>query len=205
MGQFYYAAKAFDALEKLDPGSNYWEGKRGACVGVFQLILANKESRYVSFVSMYLSAIPASGSVAQSCHHILKIQKLLYFEYFFMRLCFVGNCSRTWFPSCRTRETLRSNTSFESWESGQKTTESFYRDSRGLLLSVTRKTLFCHLQRSFHLDVFSVFMNVIWNYFLLLFLLCSRVLYCNKLFLFVVFKCVTQKPKKYFLWKNNGE
>lgn len=49
MGQFYYAAKAFDALEKLDPGTNYWEGKRGACVGVFQLILANKESRYVLF------------------------------------------------------------------------------------------------------------------------------------------------------------
>uniref|UniRef100_A0A672HDJ6 Intraflagellar transport protein 56 n=1 Tax=Salarias fasciatus TaxID=181472 RepID=A0A672HDJ6_SALFA len=45
MGQFYYAAKAFDALEKLDPGSNYWEGKRGACVGVFQLILANKEPK----------------------------------------------------------------------------------------------------------------------------------------------------------------
>ena len=48
MGQFYYAAKAFDALEKLDPESNYWEGKRGACVGIFQLILANKESKYVS-------------------------------------------------------------------------------------------------------------------------------------------------------------
>lgn len=47
MGQFYYAAKAFDALEKLDPDSNYWEGKRGACVGVFQLIVANKESKYV--------------------------------------------------------------------------------------------------------------------------------------------------------------
>uniref|UniRef100_A0A3Q3XEE2 Intraflagellar transport protein 56 n=1 Tax=Mola mola TaxID=94237 RepID=A0A3Q3XEE2_MOLML len=45
MGLFYYAAKAFDALEKLDPDSNYWEGKRGACVGVFQLILANKESK----------------------------------------------------------------------------------------------------------------------------------------------------------------
>ncbi|KAM6941743.1 intraflagellar transport protein 56 isoform 2-T2 [Lycodopsis pacificus] len=44
MGQFYYAAKAFDALEKLDPGSDYWEGKRGACVGIFQLVLANKES-----------------------------------------------------------------------------------------------------------------------------------------------------------------
>lgn len=49
MGQFYYAAKAFDALEKLDPDSDYWEGKRGACVGVFQLILANKESKYASF------------------------------------------------------------------------------------------------------------------------------------------------------------
>lgn len=45
MGQFYYAAKAFDALEKLDPSSNYWEGKRGACVGIFQLILANKEPK----------------------------------------------------------------------------------------------------------------------------------------------------------------
>ncbi|KAF7213185.1 intraflagellar transport protein 56 [Nothobranchius furzeri] len=45
MGQFYYAAKAFDALEKLDPGSNYWEGKRGACIGMFQLILANKEPK----------------------------------------------------------------------------------------------------------------------------------------------------------------
>ena len=45
MGQFYYAAKAFDALEKLDPGSNYWEGKRGACVGIFQLILAGRESK----------------------------------------------------------------------------------------------------------------------------------------------------------------
>lgn len=45
MGQFFYAAKAFDALEKLDPDSNYWEGKRGACVGTFQLILAGRESR----------------------------------------------------------------------------------------------------------------------------------------------------------------
>uniref|UniRef100_A0A3P9PZY4 Intraflagellar transport protein 56 n=1 Tax=Poecilia reticulata TaxID=8081 RepID=A0A3P9PZY4_POERE len=47
MGQFFYSAKAFDALEKLDPSSNYWEGKRGACVGVFQLILANKESKEI--------------------------------------------------------------------------------------------------------------------------------------------------------------
>ncbi|XP_034044353.1 intraflagellar transport protein 56 [Thalassophryne amazonica] len=45
MGQFCYAAKAFNALEMLDPGTDYWEGKRGACVGVFQLILAGKMSK----------------------------------------------------------------------------------------------------------------------------------------------------------------
>lgn len=53
MGQFFYAAKAFDALEKLDPGSNYWEGKRGACVGIFQLILANKEPKYVCLFLLF--------------------------------------------------------------------------------------------------------------------------------------------------------
>ncbi|CAM9138764.1 unnamed protein product, partial [Phaeothamnion confervicola] len=36
MGHFLYAAKAFDVLERLDPDPEYWEGKRGACVGVFQ-------------------------------------------------------------------------------------------------------------------------------------------------------------------------
>ncbi|XP_041942834.1 intraflagellar transport protein 56-like isoform X1 [Alosa sapidissima] len=45
MGQFYYAAKAFDVLERLDPSPEFWEGKRGACVGIFQLILAGREPR----------------------------------------------------------------------------------------------------------------------------------------------------------------
>lgn len=45
MGQFYYAMKAFDVLERLDPSPEYWEGKRGACVGIFQLILAGREPR----------------------------------------------------------------------------------------------------------------------------------------------------------------
>ncbi|XP_066297833.1 intraflagellar transport protein 56-like isoform X2 [Branchiostoma lanceolatum] len=45
MGQFYYAAKAFDVLERLDPNPEYWEGKRGACVGVFQQIIAGREPR----------------------------------------------------------------------------------------------------------------------------------------------------------------
>ncbi|XP_063961217.1 intraflagellar transport protein 56-like [Lytechinus pictus] len=45
MGQFYYAFKAFDVLERLDPNPEYWEGKRGACVGVFQQIIAGHEPR----------------------------------------------------------------------------------------------------------------------------------------------------------------
>ena len=42
MGHFLYAAKAFDVLERLDSDPEYWEGKRGACVGVFQLLIIKK-------------------------------------------------------------------------------------------------------------------------------------------------------------------
>jgi intraflagellar transport protein 56 len=44
MGHFLFSAKAFDVLERLDPAPEYWEGKRGACVGVFQAIVAGKEA-----------------------------------------------------------------------------------------------------------------------------------------------------------------
>jgi len=43
MGHFYYAAKAFDALEALEPTAEYWNGKRGACCGVFQAVIAGKD------------------------------------------------------------------------------------------------------------------------------------------------------------------
>jgi intraflagellar transport protein 56 len=45
MGHFLYSAKAFDVLERLDPDPEYWEGKRGACVGVFQQVIAGKASK----------------------------------------------------------------------------------------------------------------------------------------------------------------
>jgi len=44
MGYFYYACKAFDVLERLDPDPEFWEGKRGAAIGVFQRCVAGKES-----------------------------------------------------------------------------------------------------------------------------------------------------------------
>lgn len=39
-GHFYYSARAFDVLERLDPNPEYWDGKRGACIGAFQMIIA---------------------------------------------------------------------------------------------------------------------------------------------------------------------
>lgn len=51
MGQFLYSARAFDILEKHETNPEFWEGKRGACVGLFQLILAGKEPRSVQIIS----------------------------------------------------------------------------------------------------------------------------------------------------------
>ncbi|KAG5895880.1 hypothetical protein JTB14_000495 [Gonioctena quinquepunctata] len=42
MGEFWYAAKAFDTLDRLEPNPEFWEGKRGAIVGVFQGVVAQK-------------------------------------------------------------------------------------------------------------------------------------------------------------------
>lgn len=63
MGQFYYAAKAFDVLERLDPNPEYWEGKRGACVGVFQLIIAGHEPRSAISLRFYRSAVCGISSL----------------------------------------------------------------------------------------------------------------------------------------------
>ena len=36
---------AVDTLERLDQNPEYWDGKRGACVGVFQQVIARKERK----------------------------------------------------------------------------------------------------------------------------------------------------------------
>ena len=42
---YFYAAKAFDVLERLDPSPEYWDGKQGACVGVFKQIVQGMEPK----------------------------------------------------------------------------------------------------------------------------------------------------------------
>lgn len=51
---FLYSAKAFDVLERLDPSPDYWEGKRGACVGVFNQVIQGTENldSYREVISM---------------------------------------------------------------------------------------------------------------------------------------------------------
>jgi intraflagellar transport protein 56 len=43
--QYFFAAKAFDVLEKLDPSPEYWEGKRGACVGAFKQLIGGNQPK----------------------------------------------------------------------------------------------------------------------------------------------------------------
>jgi intraflagellar transport protein 56 len=46
-GQFYIASKAFDVLDKYDPNPEHAAAKRGACVGLLQMVLAGREHRYL--------------------------------------------------------------------------------------------------------------------------------------------------------------
>lgn len=43
--QFYYSVKAFDVLERLDPDPEFWDGKRGAAIGLFLQVVAGQETR----------------------------------------------------------------------------------------------------------------------------------------------------------------
>ncbi|KAG7390190.1 hypothetical protein PHYPSEUDO_008644 [Phytophthora pseudosyringae] len=58
--QFYYAAKAFDVLERLDPDPEHWEGKRGACLGFFRQVATGQES-------------VGGDALAHRCEEVLKL------------------------------------------------------------------------------------------------------------------------------------
>jgi len=80
MGEFYISAKAFDVLERLDPNPEYWEGKRGACVGLFQMIIAGKEPRLVlanhhateSTLILKFNSVRLPHRFAQPCYSVVR-------------------------------------------------------------------------------------------------------------------------------------
>ena len=55
-GAFFYAAKAFDVLERIDPDPEYWEGKRGA-LDALQYSIKGKSARIPR--SPYAVAFPS--------------------------------------------------------------------------------------------------------------------------------------------------
>lgn len=66
-GQFFYAAKAYDVLEKLDPNdSEVVAGKLGACAGVLQAVAAGGEVR--ESLRDVLSMLRASAAGPQAAH-----------------------------------------------------------------------------------------------------------------------------------------
>uniref|UniRef100_A0A158Q750 TPR_REGION domain-containing protein n=1 Tax=Elaeophora elaphi TaxID=1147741 RepID=A0A158Q750_9BILA len=42
IGDYLYSAKSFDAMERMEPNPEHWEGKRGAVIGVFKLVVEQK-------------------------------------------------------------------------------------------------------------------------------------------------------------------
>ena len=70
-GQFLFAARAFDVLERFDSAPEYWEGKRGACVGVFQQVIAGEESQ--ESLSQVLSMLGNNQSGNQQAEYISRV------------------------------------------------------------------------------------------------------------------------------------
>ena len=77
VGSFWYAAKAFDVLERLDPTEGYWEGKRGACVGVLQQVLAKKERKEVmrDVVSMLKGNAGQGDAVTAQVEQMVRVMR----------------------------------------------------------------------------------------------------------------------------------
>jgi len=77
-GHFLYSAKAFNLLENIEQIPENWEGKRGACLGVFQQVAAaklknNTELPYkVSEIKEVLAMLQASSSTqAENIYNVL--------------------------------------------------------------------------------------------------------------------------------------
>ncbi|GLE00351.1 hypothetical protein PINS_up009108 [Pythium insidiosum] len=63
---FFLAVKAFDVLERLDPDPEYWEAKRGACLGYCQQLATGEEPVDLRRADEVLRLLAASKNVVES-------------------------------------------------------------------------------------------------------------------------------------------
>ncbi|KAJ0409063.1 hypothetical protein P43SY_002197 [Pythium insidiosum] len=63
---FFLAVKSFDVLERLDPDPEYWEAKRGACLGYFQQLACGEEPMNLARAEEVLRLLMASKNVVES-------------------------------------------------------------------------------------------------------------------------------------------
>merc|ERR1719158_1800124 len=59
---YYYSAKAFDVLERLDPDDENWQGKRAACLGMISRIAAGKEEQPENMLAEAMNMLRESES-----------------------------------------------------------------------------------------------------------------------------------------------
>ncbi|TMW62774.1 hypothetical protein Poli38472_005392 [Pythium oligandrum] len=63
---YYFAVKAFDVLERLDPDPEFWEAKRGACLGYFQQVALGHEPLSAHRCDEVLKLLLTSKNVVES-------------------------------------------------------------------------------------------------------------------------------------------
>ena len=71
---YYYSAKAFDVLERLDPDEENWQGKRAACLGVLSKIAARKQEHPENTLSDIMNMLRESENAdRQEAGRILSV------------------------------------------------------------------------------------------------------------------------------------
>ena len=71
MEHYFYSAKSFDVLERLDPSPEYWDGKSGACIGILKQITLGTEPKE----SLRVVANLLRNSVNPQVEYILRLVK----------------------------------------------------------------------------------------------------------------------------------
>lgn len=71
MGAFFFAAKAFSTMERYDVQQEYWEGKRGACIGVLQQVIAGEEPK--ELLPEVLEMLRAGGDSHPQQEHVAAV------------------------------------------------------------------------------------------------------------------------------------